>query len=209
MTLSREDWLVAAVEELRAGGVEAVRVEKLARILGVTKGSFYWHFRDRAELLEAILSRWEEETNWLTAGASTAETPRGRVEQFFVLANMSPYPPDREIFAWARRDAVVARRVEVVEAKRVAFFETQLLDLGAVPPRAGHLAEILYLATLGWLERRWRSPAGGYAFEAFGELVADLVFAAAEPGGDTGSAHPPASVKTPGQSSGMHVREER
>lgn len=177
--LSREDWLVAAVEDLRQGGVEAVRVEKLARTLGVTKGSFYWHFRDRAELLEAILSRWEEETDWLTAGASTAETPRRRIEQFFVLANMSPYPPDREIFAWARRDAVVARRVEVVEAKRVAFFEAQLRDLGAVPPRAGQLAEILYLATLGWLERRWRSPAGGYAFEAFGDLVADLVCAAA------------------------------
>jgi AcrR family transcriptional regulator len=186
MTLSREEWLVAAVEDLRRGGVEAVRVESLARTLGVTKGSFYWHFRDRGELLEAILSRWEEETDWLTAGASTAETPRGRVEQFFVLANMSPYPPDREIFAWARRDAAVARRVEVVEAKRVAFFETQLVELGAVPPRAGQLAEILYLATLGWLERRWRSPAGGYAFEAFGELVADLVFAAA----GTGSVHP-------------------
>jgi AcrR family transcriptional regulator len=209
MTLSREDWLVAAVEELRRGGVEAVRVEKLARTLDVTKGSFYWHFRDRAELLEAILSRWEEETDWLTAGASTAETPRARVEQFFILANMSPYPPDREIFAWARRDPVVAGRVEVVEAKRVAFFETQLRDLGAVPPHAGHLAEMLYLATLGWLERRWRSPAGGYAFEAFGERVADLVFAAAETGGDTGSAHPPDSVKTPGQSGATHIREER
>ena len=47
-------------------GADGVRVEVLARELGVTKGSFYWHFRDRADLLEALLVEWEEETGLLT-----------------------------------------------------------------------------------------------------------------------------------------------
>ena len=141
----------------------------------MSRGSFYWHFRDRRELLETILARWEEETAWLVAGASTASTARERALRFFELANASPYPPDREIFAWARRDEKVARRVEAVEARRVAFFERVLLDAGAPGERGRQLGEILYLATLGWLERRWRSSAGGYAFERFSNDVIDLV----------------------------------
>jgi len=53
--LGQDDWLRAARLALLRGGVEAVRVEKLARDLGVTKGSFYWHFKDRDELLELLL----------------------------------------------------------------------------------------------------------------------------------------------------------
>lgn len=191
MALTREEWIGAAVDALRRGGIEAVRIDALARALGVSRGSFYWHFRDRRELLETILARWEEETAWLIAGASAASTARERAFRFFELANASPYPPDREIFAWARRDPKVARRVETVEARRVAFFERVLLDAGAPGERGRQLAEILYLATLGWLERRWRSSAGGYAFERFSNDVIDLVLheatvSAADSGADAG-----------------------
>ena len=175
MPLTREDWIAAAMDAMRRGGIEAVRIEALARALKVSRGSFYWHFKSRAELLETLLFRWEEETAWLVAGASAAATPRERALRFFELANASPYPPDREMFAWARRDSKVARRVEVIEARRVAFFERVLLDAGASPERGHELAEILYLSTLGWLERRWRSPAGGYAFESFSNRVISLV----------------------------------
>ncbi len=189
MTLTREEWIVAAVGALRKGGVEAVRIDVLARELGVSRGSFYWHFRDRSELLATILARWEEETAWLISGASAAPTPRERALRFFELANASPYPPDREIFAWARRDSKVARRVEAVEAKRVAFFEQVMHDAGVPGERARRLGEILYLATLGWLERRWRSSAGGYAFESFSNDVIELVLQdateAADPAADT------------------------
>ena len=175
MPLTREDWIAAATDALRRGGIEAVRIDALARALGVSRGSFYWHFRSRHELLETLLFRWEEETAWLVAGASAAPTPRERALRFFELANASPYPPDREIFAWARRDSKVARRVEAIEARRVAFFEKVLLDAGAPPERGRELAELLYLSTLGWLERRWRSSAGGYAFESFSNRVIGLV----------------------------------
>ncbi|MES2524496.1 MAG: TetR/AcrR family transcriptional regulator [Gemmatimonadota bacterium] len=175
MTLTREDWFVAAIGSLRRGGIDGVRVDVLARELGVSRGSFYWHFGNRQELLEMILARWEEETAWLVAGASGGATPRERALRYFEMANASPYPPDREIFAWARRDGKVARRVEAIEAKRTEFFEGVLRDAGATGERSRELAEVLYLATLGWLERRWRSAAGGYAFESFSRDVIDLV----------------------------------
>src|SRR5207244_1242684 len=60
-TLDRADWMRAARRALLVGGPAAVRVEPLAAALGVTKGSFYWHFSDRAELLEALLAEWEQE----------------------------------------------------------------------------------------------------------------------------------------------------
>ena len=58
VALTREDWIVAAVGALRRGGVDGVRIDVIAHELGVSRGSFYWHFRDRGELLETILSRW-------------------------------------------------------------------------------------------------------------------------------------------------------
>ena len=175
MSLTREDWISAAVDALRRGGIDAVRIDRLARQLGVSRGSFYWHFRNREELLETILARWEEETAWLIAGASGAPAARDRAARFFELANASPYPPDREIFAWARRDTKVARRVEVIEAKRVGFFEQVMHEAGIPGEKGRRHGEILYLATLGWLERRWRSSAGGYAFERFSADVIDLL----------------------------------
>ncbi|MFN7134821.1 MAG: TetR/AcrR family transcriptional regulator, partial [Myxococcales bacterium] len=56
--LTREDWVEAALAALARGGVAAVAVEPLASELGATKGSFYWHFADRGELLKAVLERW-------------------------------------------------------------------------------------------------------------------------------------------------------
>src|SRR5215216_2342992 len=60
--LKAEDWVEAARAGMVEGGIDAVAVEPLARQLGVTKGSFYWHFRDRRALLDATLERWQEES---------------------------------------------------------------------------------------------------------------------------------------------------
>ncbi len=57
--LGRHDWLTIALKVLAESGIEAVRVEPLAKLMNVTKGSFYWHFKDREDLLEAMLHSWE------------------------------------------------------------------------------------------------------------------------------------------------------
>src|SRR2546427_309106 len=90
--LSAGDWARAALEVLAQGGIEAVAVEPLARRLKVTKGSFYWHFRSRAELLEAALREWE--TSATREGIALMEAgagPRERLRRPFPGA--SPRPP--------------------------------------------------------------------------------------------------------------------
>ena len=60
-SLRRSDWLDHALEVLLEEGIDGLRVEPLARSLGVTKGSFYWHFRDRDDLLDSVLEYWVDE----------------------------------------------------------------------------------------------------------------------------------------------------
>jgi len=59
--LSREDWTRAALEAMGTGGTKAVAVDRLAKTLGASRGSFYWHFSDRRELIDAALALWEQE----------------------------------------------------------------------------------------------------------------------------------------------------
>ena len=178
---SRQDWLRAAVQVFGRDGLEGVRVDPLARGLGVTKGSFYWHFRDRADLLEALIDLWEEETTWLITQASEASGPYDRLLRFFQLISPARnYPSDREMFAWGRRSAQVRARANAVELKRVGFIEEQLLATGVSAPTAARRAEIAYLATLGWVERRGRSEAMDDSLGEFAEHLFPLMLAASK-----------------------------
>jgi AcrR family transcriptional regulator len=173
----RADWVRAAVSAFRAGGIENVRVEALARQLGVTKGSFYWHFHDRSELLSALLDEWEEETEWLIARANEAPTARDRLIRYFSLVpeTRKRYPPDVEILAWARRDARIGARVRKTEARRIGFFEDQMRAAGIRGVEARRRARIAFLATQGWIEQMTRDAHGGESFRAFATNLFDLV----------------------------------
>src|SRR5436309_819503 len=114
--LSKDDWLKAARLALLKRGPDAVRVEPLARDLGVTKGSFYWHFSDRADLLESLLREWEEETGLLTDALQRAN-PRDELPAIIteltrrnLASERGESPSDAAIFAWAANDPDVARR---------------------------------------------------------------------------------------------------
>src|ERR671922_6013 len=81
--LSRERWIAAALDALADGGMAAVAVEPLAARLGVTKGSFYWHFRDRDELLTAALQEWERTgTEELIKRLDQIADPRERLAEW-------------------------------------------------------------------------------------------------------------------------------
>ena len=126
----RAQWVSAGLEALRKGGVAAVRVERLTGDVGVTKGSFYHHFRDRGALLEALLDFWSREMT--DAEFARLETMRGGLAaRLLALAEdvlekgMGRYDP--AIRAWARHDRKVAAAVAQVDRRRVkalaAFFE--------------------------------------------------------------------------------------
>lgn len=154
--LGRQDWLCAARLALLRGGVEAVRVEKLSRDLGVTKGSFYWHFKDRHELLKLLLREWESEVpemlSQMVYKSSRERIPRllRLLEQRAELSEEGKGPSDAAIFAWASVDREVARRVNKAEEKRVRLLKQFLGD----PERV----EIFYLVWLGFVARGQRVP---------------------------------------------------
>lgn len=88
--LSAEDWAEAALQAMAAGGLDAVAVEPLARQLGVTKGSFYWHFANREALLHAALELWERrETLDIVSGLDQVTDPQERIFTVFRRANAS------------------------------------------------------------------------------------------------------------------------
>ncbi|MGA2648823.1 MAG: helix-turn-helix domain-containing protein [Candidatus Sulfotelmatobacter sp.] len=126
--LDRNDWLKAARLALLTGGVEAVRVEKLARNLSVTKGSFYWHFKDREELLALLLREWEEELQKdiipRLKGRRGPEALRLLLQLMVARVSLSEegdLPSDAAIFTWASVSPKVAQRVNQVDSPGLRY----------------------------------------------------------------------------------------
>jgi AcrR family transcriptional regulator len=124
--LSRGDWVAAALEALALHGIEGVRVQTIAKQLGVTTGSFYWHFRNRRELLVAVVDFWEAAmTDSVMAGVRDAGgTPPERILALMedvVLRRRNRYDPAMR--SWAQSDPEAAERVRQVEARRRRYVE--------------------------------------------------------------------------------------
>jgi len=171
--LKREDWLRQARLALLRGGVEAVRVEKLARALGVTKGSFYWHFTGREELLEALLREWENEVREILQqiGPGPAER-RFRalvrlLEQRARLSEEGKVPSDAAIFAWASVDPAIALRVNRAEEGRIRLLKRILGH--------GDRIELFYLVWLGFVARGQRVPATRKRFPEIARMMRRLL----------------------------------
>ena len=110
---------------LAAGGPEAVRIEVLAKELGVSKGGFYWHFEDREALLGETFDAWERAMidDVIVAVEGASEDPRARLRRLFAMASGA-----RELFAvelalrdWSRRDHTIAKRLRRVDDRRMEF----------------------------------------------------------------------------------------
>ncbi|QIS21476.1 TetR/AcrR family transcriptional regulator [Nocardia terpenica] len=118
----REAWIEQGLRTLAASGVEAVRVEVLAKALGVTKGGFYGYFADRDALLIAMLDTWERESvEEVLEVVQREDDPRDRI----VLAGRLTLSSDRllgvdlAIRNWARHDEAVAARLRRVDNQRM------------------------------------------------------------------------------------------
>jgi AcrR family transcriptional regulator len=124
----RSAWVNAATRALAAGGPEAVRVEVLAKELGVSKGGFYWHFDDRRALIEETLDSWERtgtEDVIATVDSGPADS-RDKLRRLFELA-----PAAKRLFAvelalrdFARRDRDVAKRLRRVDRRRLGYLRS-------------------------------------------------------------------------------------
>lgn len=130
--LSVEAWAEAALDALASGGLDAVAVEPLARRLGVTKGSFYWHFANREALLKAALALWERrETDETIAGVADLQDPYERIVRLFKQANSSHRAGRLYLaLAAASDDPAVGEVVQRVSARRLAYLHDCYRALG-------------------------------------------------------------------------------
>ncbi len=150
--LTRDDWITVALDAIADGGLAAVGVEPLAARLGATKGSFYWHFKNRDALLEAAIRRWEKETTTDVVAEITAahDAPASQFRRL-VVGVIERAEQDRvgpALLASATHPAV-APALERVTAARLGLIAAVLRRLGFPPADARRRALLAYSAYLG------------------------------------------------------------
>ncbi|MEM9603666.1 MAG: TetR/AcrR family transcriptional regulator [Pseudomonadota bacterium] len=155
--LSPVDWIQAAFRTLTERGIEQVKVEPLARELGVSKGSFYWHFSDRSALHAAMLQHWRQEAtdNIIVQVERTADTPHRRLRTLVGLAAATA--PKRyggagvesALRSWARHDSAAQATVTAVDDTRIRYVRTLFKAAGAPPAQARLSASTLYATLVG------------------------------------------------------------
>ena len=148
----RAQWVSAGLDALRKGGAAEVRVERLAARLGITKGSFYWHFRNRDELLEALLEHWAREMTDAefervqSMGGSLPERLRALAEDV-LEKGMGRYDP--AVRAWARTERKVVAAVARVDRRRVLTLAAWFGEAGFSDAAARTRARLFYAFLLG------------------------------------------------------------
>jgi len=159
--LTAADWAAAALRALSSGGVEAVAVEPLATRLGATKGSFYWHFKDRESLVRAALDLWEQEqTDAVIGGLSQLGGPRERLRALVDLVLTHAGEGEDPVVTLLRdaRHPGVAAALERVTRRRIDYISAQLTELGTPQPEAARRAAVAYAAYVGWWQLRALVP---------------------------------------------------
>jgi AcrR family transcriptional regulator len=128
----RQAWIDQGLRALARGGPDAIRIEPLAKELGVTKGGFYWHFEDRRALLGEILDAWERSLvdDVIARVEHEAGDARARLRGLFRLADAlgDLLQTDLAVRDWSRRDRAVAERLRRVDNRRIAFMRALFAD---------------------------------------------------------------------------------
>jgi AcrR family transcriptional regulator len=157
--LTRDDWLDAAFNAVVEGGFDKARVLMIADTLGVTRGSFYWHFADHAELIAALLARWYGRElaldQQLRSDAHSKVDPKADLEQLLEVAlahagaDLENIRFELALRGLGRRDATVAQMLVQVDQARMGLFEQKFLRLTSDKKKSSELAALFYLAIVG------------------------------------------------------------
>ncbi len=152
--MGRQDWIDAALVLLVLEGVEAVKVLRLAEDLGVTRGGFYWHFEDRADLLDALIRSWERKNTraMATALQGAGDLTSGILALFDCWLDVERFDPklDSAMRDWARRSERVRRAVKRADDRRVQAITELFGQSGYKQPEAFIRARILYFTQVGY-----------------------------------------------------------
>ena len=152
--LSPDSWIGAALSVLVEDGIEAVQITALARKLNVTRGSFYWHFEGRGDLLEALLAEWRARNSgvMLDALAQSDSLEAGILDLFSVWVDHTRFDPklDQAVRDWARRDAVLGEALREEDDARVAAIAAFFERFGYEPTEAFVRARVIYFTQLSF-----------------------------------------------------------
>ena len=174
--LSAEDWAREALDQIAEQGVASVAVEPLARRLGVTKGSFYWHFPSRDALLQAALGRWETNEQEEVFGTLEKFTdPRERLRALFLVVahEVKSHTIYSELLK-ALDHPAVSPVIGRVSERRLDYLTASFRQAGLSRTEAQHRARLAYAAYVGFLQLslQLRQPRLQHdEFEAYVEHV--------------------------------------
>ena len=161
--VTRQDWLNAAMDVLISDGVDRVKVMPLADRLNVSRSSFYWYFKDRQDLLNALLDEWQS-TNTAAlvraAGkdASTITQAVGNVFIGFLDARAFNTALDFAVRDWARRASAVKQVLDASDARRIEALAAMFVRFGYEPLESQTRARVLYYMQIGYNDADLREP---------------------------------------------------
>lgn len=156
LPLDRQAWIAGALAILAEDGPAGLRVEVLAKRLKVTKGSFYWHFKNRRDLLNAVLETWKEgrirdirKQTRADPGQELA-TLYHTIDIYATSHNRKGLPIELAVREWANRDAQAAAVVEEVDVERLTCAARLFQALGTPAAEAHARSILLYAYVFGF-----------------------------------------------------------
>ena len=149
--LSAEDWLHQGLRTLAKSGFTALKAEPLAKAMGVSRGSFYWHFADIDAFHAAILKHWREvAAEQIIANVEAAAGNDNPLQLLLRQAFGGRLSLENAVRSWATHDPLARRAVQAIDRRRLSYVEGLLRSSGLAPGIARARAQILYWAFLGF-----------------------------------------------------------
>lgn len=153
-SLTRADWLEAAINIFVAEGIAAVRITDLSKMLSVSRGSFYWHFQGREDLLNGIISYWERK-NARSVVLALSEAPsleEGILSLFSTWIEPNSYDPglDQAMRDWARRDEAIHAAVQAADRKCLEAITAFFVRMGLPRLESEARARTVYFCQIGY-----------------------------------------------------------
>jgi len=152
--LQRFDWLQQALEVFVSAGIDAVRITRLADDLGVTRGSFYWHFENREDLIDALVGYWKDKnTAAITQAVASVDSLADGIFRFFeTCIDTASFDPrlDLAIREWSRRSPPIRTLVDREDAARIDALQTFFASFDYPMPNALIRARVLYYSQIGF-----------------------------------------------------------
>jgi len=148
--LSAQDWIDFALTTLAHDGFDALKADVLARKLGVSRGSFYWHFTDLGAFHTQVIERWKQRTTEaIIADIERFQPGEERLDALLRHAFGRGAALEIRMRGWAGNNAEAARAVSGIDRRRQEYIELLLVEAGVALPLAVTRARLLYWTYLG------------------------------------------------------------